>query len=168
MRNALQPKIWSRGMRLAVLAAGAMGLSGCMAGYSYVQPGSAGAGGYYTGDAAYPAYYDDGGYAYGSPYSLSVSIGNGWGPGYYGGYGYYGYGYGYAYPGYYRGHRGNWHGGHDHHAGHQGGHNWRPSPSGPTSQSSGFAPAPRAYARPAPSAQQQPSGRSNAPSVKRR
>jgi hypothetical protein len=163
MRNVLQPKTWDRGMRLAVLAAGVMGLSGCMAGYSYVQPGIAGAGGYYTGDAAYPAYYDGGGYAYGSPYSLSVSIGNGWGPGYYGG-----YGYGYAYPSYYRGQRGNWHGGHDHHAGHQGGgHNWRPSQSGSAPQPSSFAPASRAYARPAPSAQQ-PANQPSAPSVKRR
>lgn len=164
MRNLLQPKTWGRGMRLVALAAGVMGLSGCMAGYSYVQPGIAGAGGYYTGDAAYPAYYYDG-YAYGSPYSLSVSIGSGWGPGYDGGYGYNGYGY--AYPGYYRGRRGNWHGDHDHHASHQGGHNWRPSQAGPTSQSSGFAPAPRAYAKPVPSAQR-PASRPGAPSVKQR
>lgn len=163
MRNVWQLKTWGRGMQLALLAAGVMGLSGCMAGYSYVQPGNTGAGGYYTGDAAYPAYSDGGGYAYGSPYSLSVSIGNGWGPGYYGG-----YGYGYAYPSYYyRGRRGNWHGGHDHHADHQGGHNWRPSQPGSTPQSSDFAPAPRAYTRPAPSAQQ-PANRPGAPSVQRR
>lgn len=168
MQNVLQLKTWGRGLRIAALVAAALGLSGCMAGYSYVQPGVAGAGGYYTGDTAYPAYYDGGGYAYGAPYnSLSLSIGSGWGPGYYGGgYGYYG-GYGYAYPSYYRGRRGNWHGGHGNHGGHRGGQAWRPAGTGGSVEAGGYAPVPHGATRPAPSGQRS-SGRRGTPPEQRR
>ncbi|TAN05681.1 MAG: hypothetical protein EPN38_11020 [Rhodanobacteraceae bacterium] len=165
MHSLLQLKTWSHGLRLAALAAGVMGLAGCMAGYSYVQPGIAGAGGYYSGDAAYPTYYPTyyggDGYAYGAPYtSLSLSIGSGWGPGYYGG-----YGYGYAYPGYYRGRSGhNWHGGYGNHGGYHGGHAWRPTGAG-GSVDGGYAPAPHGYRRAAPRVR--PSGRPGEPSIRR-
>lgn len=106
----------SRLVRITLLAAGALALAGCAAGYSFVQPGASAAGSYYTSDGPYPApgYYYDGdvgaydpyaaGFGYGSLYGPSFTFGLGLGsacgwscagyyggwPWYYGGAGYYG------------------------------------------------------------------------------
>lgn len=102
--------------RAAMLAAGALALTGCAAGYSLVQPGAPGAGEYYTGGGPYAVSgyaYDGGiaaydpyaaGFGYGSLYGPSFTFGLGLGsacgwscagyyggwPWYYGGVGYYG------------------------------------------------------------------------------
>ncbi|MGH8214075.1 MAG: hypothetical protein ACREPZ_00005 [Rhodanobacteraceae bacterium] len=98
MRKTFGKRAAVRGARLAVLGAGVLLLAGCAAGYSFVQPGGAGSGGYYTSDGTYSGqgYYD----YYGTgPYYSGTS-----GYGYYNGtrpyssaYGYYGPGYGYGY-----------------------------------------------------------------------
>jgi len=110
--------------RVTLLVAGALALAGCAAGYSFVQPGAAGAGDYYTSDGPYPApgyYYDAGmgtydpygaGFGYGSVYGPSFTLGFGsacgWScAGYYGGWPWY-----YSGAGYY-GRR--WHHGHHRH-----------------------------------------------------
>lgn len=116
MRKTNRSDAWDRLARIAAVAAGALALAGCAAGYSFVQPGAADAGGYYTGDGPYPApgyYYTDGagaydpygaGFGYGSLYGPSFTFGLGLGspcgwscggyyggwPWYYGGAGYYG------------------------------------------------------------------------------
>lgn len=138
MNDRWQGRFWAQATRCALLAVAVAGLAGCVAGYSYVQPGYGG--GYYTGDAAYPAGYGDGyyggyyggGYGYGSTVSIGIGYGGyGW-PGYYGG-----YGYGY-YPGYYgRRHRGGWHG----HGGDRGAHSWsQPTTAAPTMPARRFGP----------------------------
>lgn len=166
MNHRWHARFWTHTLRVAALAIAVTGLAGCVAGYSYVQPGYGG--GYYTGDTAYPAGYGDGyyggyygGYGYGSTVSIGIGYGGyGW-PGYYGG-----YGYGY-YPGYYdHRHRGNWHG-HSSWSGHggDGTHSWaHPTTAMPTPTSRGFA---RPAARPAP-VMHAPSMRFGAPSHKRR
>jgi hypothetical protein len=98
MRKTGEMRAVARGARLAVFGAGVLLLAGCATGYSFVQPGVAGSGGYYTGDGPYSGqgYYD----YYGTgPYYAGTS-----GYGYYNGtrpysspYGYYGPGYGYGY-----------------------------------------------------------------------
>src|SRR6185437_4921436 len=110
--------------RVTLLVAGALAVAGCAAGYSFVQPGAAGAGDYYTSDGPYPApgyYYDAGmgtydpygaGFGYGSVYGPSFTLGFGsacgWScAGYYGGWPWY-----YSGAGYY-GRR--WHHGHHRH-----------------------------------------------------
>ncbi|MBU6476858.1 MAG: hypothetical protein KGQ32_02890 [Xanthomonadaceae bacterium] len=103
-----------RHVRITVLAAGMLALAGCATGYTFMQPGGTGAGGYYTSDGPYPApgyYYDDGlgaydalgaSFGYGSLYGPSLTFGLGFGsacgwscagyydgwPWYYGGAGY--------------------------------------------------------------------------------
>jgi hypothetical protein len=100
-----------RFVRVILLAAGVLALAGCASGYSFVQPGTTGAGGYYTSDGPYPApghYYDDtaydpydAGFGYGGLYDPSFAFGLGFGSvcgwscgGYYGGWPWY-YGGGY-------------------------------------------------------------------------
>lgn len=106
--------------RATLLAAGALALAACATGYSYVQPEAGGAGGYYLGDAAYPApgYYDDDPYdpydaafGYGGLYGPSFAFGLGFGSpcgwscaGYYGGWPWY-----YGTIGYYGHRRGHHH-----------------------------------------------------------
>lgn len=78
MRKMFGSAAWGRAAHAAVLAAGLLALTGCVADYAYVQPDAAGSGGYYTRDLAYSGqgYYDD----YGTgPYYPGTS-----------GYGYYG------------------------------------------------------------------------------
>jgi hypothetical protein len=123
----------SRLVRITVLAAGALALAGCASGYSFVQPGAAGAGGYYTSDGPYAApghYYDDTAYAlydagfgyggfYGPSFAFGLGLGSacGWScAGYYGGW-----------PRYYGGTA--YHGGRRHHGRH---HHGDPIASGPS------------------------------------
>jgi hypothetical protein len=113
MKYPERPDFWGRIARIGVLGAGAMLLTGCATGYSFVQPGMAGSGGYYTNDGAYAGqgsygtgpYYPDtggwgyyggtwpysdpygwyGGYGYGSSLTFGFGFSNVWGfPGYWG------------------------------------------------------------------------------------
>lgn len=95
MRETNRRQAWVRLTRMAVLGAGVLLLAGCATGYSFVQPGVAGSGGYYTSQGPYSGqgYYGTG------PYYPGTS-----GYGYYNGsypysspYGSYGGGYGYGY-----------------------------------------------------------------------
>lgn len=96
-QNPLKPI--DRAMRLAALGVGVLLLAGCATGYNFVQPDTAGSGGYYTSNGPYAGngYYDyygtgpnypgTGGWGYYNgtyPYSGSF----GYGGGYYGDYGY--------------------------------------------------------------------------------
>lgn len=116
MRKTNRSEAWDRLARIVAVVAGALALAGCAAGYSFVQPGTGGAGSYYTSDGLYPApgyYYADAigaydpygeGFGYGSLYGSSFTFGLGLGsfcgwscggyyggwPWYYGGAGYYG------------------------------------------------------------------------------
>lgn len=93
MHETTRARTSARAVRLAGLAAGILLLAGCATGYSFVQPGVAGSGGYYTSESPYSGqgYYDDYG---GGPYYPGSN-----------GYDYYGgtapYGGGYYGPGYY-------------------------------------------------------------------
>lgn len=120
-------------LRIAALAAAALLLAGCATGYTFVQPGAAGGGGYYTAARSYaaPSYCDDyganawfpgyAGFGYGPYYGSSIGFGLGFGNvcgwncgGYYGGWPWYYGGAGYPGWGYYRhGRRHHHHGGHD-------------------------------------------------------
>lgn len=108
MRKTNRSEAWDRLARIVAVVAGALALAGCTAGYSFVQPGTGGAGNYYTSDGLYPApgyYYDDAigaydpygtGFGYGSLYGPSFTFGLGFGSvcgwscgGYYGGWPWY-------------------------------------------------------------------------------
>jgi hypothetical protein len=81
MRETSNPKSHPLA-RITLLAAGALALAGCAAGYSLVQPGMGGAGSYYTSDGPYaaPAYsYGYGPDAYG-PYGANYGYGSLYGP----------------------------------------------------------------------------------------
>lgn len=95
MRETTPARAGTRMARMALMGAGILLLSGCATGYSFVQPGAAGSGGYYTsepysGQGYYdyygtgPYYAGTGGYGYYDgtwPYGGAYDY---YGPGYYG------------------------------------------------------------------------------------
>lgn len=97
MRETIRNRAGARMARLTALGAGILLLAGCATGYSFVQPGVTGSGGYYTSNGPYSGngYYDY--YGTGPYYSGTSGYGyyNGTWP-YGGAYGYYDPGYGYG------------------------------------------------------------------------
>lgn len=108
MRETTPTRVGARMARMAAMGAGILLLAGCATGYSFVQPGVAGSGGYYTSepysgqgyydygtgpyagtsgygyyDGSWPyggayGYYDPGYFGYGSQWSFNVGISNVW------------------------------------------------------------------------------------------